>query len=383
MAKWAGKYVIGLTGNIGTGKSVVRRMLEHLGAYGIDADALSHRAIARGAPGYQPILSAFGRWVLGPDGEIDRVKLGRLVFSDPEALITLERIVHPLVNQAVSFLAQRASQKVIVIEAIKLLESSLVAYCDSVWVTYAAPQIQIARLVQKRRMSEADARQRVNAQPPQEEKIAAASVVIRNELAFEDTWRQVVSAWQRDVPEALQAAPAPASEAQPMGTRPGEITVHRGRPRDSEEIAGIINRFNKEGRKVTRDDVMASFGEKAFLLLQFNNRTSGVMGWKVENLVARATDIYLDPAVPIDQAISALITEMERSSRDLQCEASLVFVPTEMANLTNIWQALGYEVRKPESLGVQAWLEAAEETKSSSTTLFFKQLRVDRVLRPI
>ncbi len=383
MAKWAGKYVIGLTGNIGTGKSVVRRMLEHLGAYGIDADALSHRAIARGAPGYQPILSAFGRWVLGPDGEIDRVKLGRLVFSDPEALITLERIVHPLVNQAVSFLAQRASQKVIVIEAIKLLESSLVAYCDSVWVTYAAPQIQIARLVQKRRMSEADARQRVNAQPPQEEKIAAASVVIRNELAFEDTWRQVVSAWQRDVPEALQAAPAPASEAQPMGTRPGEITVHRGRPRDSEEIAGIINRFNKEGRKVTRDDVMASFGEKAFLLLQFNNRTSGVMGWKVENLVARATDIYLDPAIPIDQAISALITEMERSSRDLQCEASLVFVPTEMANLTNIWQALGYEVRKPESLGVQAWLEAAEETKSSSTTLFFKQLRVDRVLRPI
>jgi len=383
LAKWAGKYVIGLTGNIGTGKSVVRRMLEHLGAYGIDADALSHRAIARGAPGYQPILSAFGRWVLGPDGEIDRVKLGRLVFSDPEALITLERIVHPLVNQAVSFLAQRASQKVIVIEAIKLLESSLVAYCDSVWVTYAAPQIQIARLVQKRRMSEADARQRVNAQPPQEEKIAAASVVIRNELAFEDTWRQVVSAWQRDVPEALQAAPAPASEAQPMGTRPGEITVHRGRPRDSEEIAGIINRFNKEGRKVTRDDVMASFGEKAFLLLQFNNRTSGVMGWKVENLVARATDIYLDPAIPIDQAISALITEMERSSRDLQCEASLVFVPTEMANLTNIWQALGYEVRKPESLGVQAWLEAAEETKSSSTTLFFKQLRVDRVLRPI
>lgn len=383
MAKWAGKYVIGLTGNIGTGKSVVRRMLEHLGAYGIDADALSHRAIARGAPGYQPIVSAFGRWVLGPDGEIDRVKLGRLVFSDPEALISLERIVHPLVNQAVSFLAQRASQKVIVIEAIKLLESSLVANCDSVWVTYAAPQIQIARLVQKRRMSEVDARQRVNAQPPQEEKIAAASVVIRNELAFEDTWRQVVNAWQRDVPEALQFAPASASEAQPAQTRQGEITVRRGRPRDSEEIAGVINRFSKDGRKVTRDDVMASFGEKAFLVLQFNNRTSGVMGWQVENLVARATDIYLDPAIPVDQAVSALITEMERSSRDLQCEASLVFVPTDMASLTNIWQALGYESRKSDTLGVQAWQEAAEETKTTSTTLFFKQLRVDRILRPI
>lgn len=383
MAKWAGKYVIGLTGNIGTGKSVVRRMLEHLGAYGIDADALSHRAIARGAPGYQPIVAAFGRWVLGSDGEIDRSKLGRLVFSDPEALITLERIVHPLVNQAVNFLAQRAGQKVIVIEAIKLLESSLVDNCDSVWVTYAAPQIQIARLVQKRHMSEADARQRVSAQPPQEEKIAAASVVIRNELTFEDTWRQVLAAWQRDVPEALQSAPAAASETQAAASRPGEILVRRGRPRDSEEIAGIINRYNKEGRKVTRDDVMASFGEKAFLVLQYNNRAGGVMGWKVENLVARATDIYLDPAIPVDQAISALIVEMERSSRDLQCEASLVFVPTELANLTNIWQALGYEPRKLETLVVQAWQEAAEETKSASTTLFFKQLRVDRVLRPI
>ncbi|NMB68917.1 MAG: dephospho-CoA kinase [Chloroflexi bacterium] len=383
MTKWAGKYVIGLTGNIGTGKSVVRRMLEHLGAYGIDADALSHRATARGAPGYQPVVAAFGRWILGPDGEIDRAKLGRLVFSDPEALITLERIVHPLVNQAVNFLAQRAGQKVIVIEAIKLLESSLVANCDSVWVTYAAPQIQIARLVQKRRMSEADARQRVSAQPPQEEKISAASVVIRNELTFEDTWRQVLAAWQRDVPEALQSSPAAASETQTAASRPGEILVRRGRPRDSEEIAGIINRFNKDGRKVTRDDVMASFGEKAFLMLQYNNRAGGVMGWKVENLVARATDIYLDPAIPVDQAISALIVEMERSSRDLQCEASLVFVPSELANLTNIWQALGYEPRKLDTLVVQAWQEAAEETKSASTTLFFKQLRVDRVLRPI
>ncbi|TLN22189.1 dephospho-CoA kinase, partial [bacterium] len=228
MAKWAGKYVIGLTGNIGTGKSVVRRMLEHLGAYGIDADALSHRAIARGAPGYQPIVSAFGRWVLSPDGEIDRVKLGRLVFSDSEALMTLERIVHPLVNQAVNFLAQRATQKVIVIEAIKLLESSLVANCDSVWVTYAAPQIQIARLVQKRRMSETDARQRVNAQPPQEEKIAAATVVIRNELTFEDTWRQVAGAWQKNVPTAFQGAPAPVSETRRTPTQQGEINVRRG-----------------------------------------------------------------------------------------------------------------------------------------------------------
>ncbi|GAP15588.1 dephospho-CoA kinase [Longilinea arvoryzae] len=383
MTKWAGKYVIGLTGNIGTGKSVVRRMLEHLGAYGIDADALSHRAIAKGAPGYQPILSAFGSWILMPDGEIDRVKLGRLVFNDPDALVTLERIIHPLVNQAVGFLAKRASQKVIVIEAIKLLESALVANCDSVWVTYASPQIQIARLVQKRHMTDADARQRIAAQPPQEEKIAAATVVIRNELDFEDTWRQVSNAWQKFIPEDLQAAPAPAQEARPAARLQGQISVRRGRPRDSEEIAAIFNRLSKNGTQLTRDDIMAAFGEKAFLVLQTGNQTAGVMGWQVENLVARATDIYIDPAVPAEQAISAFIKEMERSSRDLQCEASLVFVPKELATLDSVWQSLGYEPREASSLGVQAWQEAAEETKVANTVLFFKQLRQDRVLRPI
>lgn len=383
MAKWAGKYVIGLTGNIGTGKSVVRRMLEHLGAYGIDADALSHRAMARGAPGYQPILSAFGSWVLGPDGEIDRVKLGRLVFSDPDALATLERIVHPFVDQAVSFLVKRASQKVIVIEAIKLLESSLVSYCDGVWVTYASPQTQASRLVQRRHMTEADARQRIAAQPPQEDKIAAATVVIRNELDFEDTWRQVSNAWQKCIPETMQAALTAAPEARPSAPVQGQISVRRGRPRDSEEIAAIFNRLSKDSRKLTRDDIMAAFGEKAFLVLQSGNQTAGVMGWQVENLVARATDIFIDPVVPADQAVSALIKEMEQSSRDLQCEASLVFVPPELSTLNSIWSALGYEPRKAESLGVQAWQEAAEETKVANTTMFFKQLRQDRVLRPI
>ena len=70
MSNWPGKYVIGLTGNIATGKSVVRRMLEHLGAYTIDADALSHRVISKGAPGYQHVLETFGVWLLDQDGQI-------------------------------------------------------------------------------------------------------------------------------------------------------------------------------------------------------------------------------------------------------------------------------------------------------------------------
>ena len=125
MSKWPGKYVIGLTGNIATGKSVVRKMLEHLGAYSIDADALSHRAIAKGAPAYQRVIDTFGKWIVANNGEIDRAKLGRLVFNDPEALQQLESFIHPLVEQAVDLMIKRASQRVVVIEAIKLLESNL------------------------------------------------------------------------------------------------------------------------------------------------------------------------------------------------------------------------------------------------------------------
>ena len=83
MSRWAGKYVIGLTGNIATGKSVVRKMLEHLGAYGIDADALGHRAIAKGAPGYPLVPKAFGEWILDEEGQIDRGRMAKLAFTDP------------------------------------------------------------------------------------------------------------------------------------------------------------------------------------------------------------------------------------------------------------------------------------------------------------
>jgi dephospho-CoA kinase len=76
-------------------------MLEHLGGYGIDADALAHRAIAKGAPGYPLVLRAFGEWALDEEGQIDRQKLAKIAFSDPMALERLEVIVHPLVAQAI------------------------------------------------------------------------------------------------------------------------------------------------------------------------------------------------------------------------------------------------------------------------------------------
>ncbi len=378
MSSWPGKYVIGLTGNIATGKSVVRKMLEHQGAYGIDADALSHRAIAKGAPGYRPVLESFGRWILGPDDQIDRAKLSRVVFSDPEALIRLEEIVHPLVRQAVDVLVSRSRQQVIVIEVIKLLESPLRQSCDSIWVTYAPPEIQLARLMQKRSMTEEVARQRISVQPSQEAKIAAARVIIRNEGSFEDTWRQVLAAWQEQFP-ALEAVPA-----QPAAVpKKGELAVEKARPRQAGDLAAFINKVSGGVRKLKGDDIMAAFGEKAFLSLLMDNRLVGLIGWQVENLVARTDDVYLENTLSLGPAMKVLLAEVERASRDLQCEASLLFVSTQLARREEVWRELGYEPRSVPSLGVRAWQEAANETLAAGEVLYFKQLRKDRVLRPV
>jgi len=375
-SKWPDKYVIGLTGNIATGKSVIRKMLEHLGAYGIDADALSHRAIAKGAPGYQVTLEAFGKWILNTDGEIDRNKLGRLTFGDTEAMARLEDIIHPLVSQAIDIMIKRSNQHVIVIEAIKLLESDLRNGCDTIWAVNVPEEVQVRRLMDKRGMSRDEASQRIHFQSGQDQKIAAAKVVIQNSGTYEETWKSVMAEWKKISPmsDTIQVV---------VQAIQGEFSVARGRPRDSAAIAELVTRLSGGSHRMTQDDVMAAFGEKAFMLLQIGGKNVGVAGWQVENLVARTTEFFIDPAVPTEKGLKTLIDEVERASGDLQCEASILYLPKALASMQAIWKQLGYEPRTPQSLGVQAWTDAAIESSQPNALLFFKQLRQDRVLRPI
>ena len=379
MSNWPGKFVIGLTGNIATGKSVVRRMLEHLGAYTIDADALSHRVISKGAPGYQPVLDAFGKWLLDPDGQINRTKLGHLVFADKDALKQLEGIIHPYVSQAIDILVKRSSQTVIVVEAIKLLESDLRSHCDTIWVTDAPQQIQVERLMRKRGMSQEDALQRVQVQSAQKEKLVAANVVVTNNGSYDDLWKQVSEAWKQTSPTP-EAGPATQVITKAVT---GSLSLQRGKPRDAQKIADLITRLSKGKQNMTKDQAMEAFGEKAFLLVLMDQNLVGIAGWQVENLVARITDLFLDHGIAPDQALPLMLQEVERASGDLQCEASLVFPPIDLVGFDHIWKQLGYERRSPDKLGVQAWEDAARESMPTGSALFFKQLRTDRVLRPI
>ncbi|MCS7178190.1 MAG: dephospho-CoA kinase [Anaerolineae bacterium] len=189
-------FIIGLTGNIATGKSTVSRMLAERGATVIDADRVAHEVMRAGTPVHQAVAAAFGPEVLRADGEIDRARLGAVVFSSPEALARLEAIVHPAVIEEVARRIAAARTPVVVVEAIKLIESGMARTCDALWVTTCSPAEQVRRLIADRGLSRAEAEQRVNAQPPQEAKIAQADVVIRTDGTLEETRAQVEAAWQ-------------------------------------------------------------------------------------------------------------------------------------------------------------------------------------------
>ena len=386
MSNWPGKFVIGLTGNIATGKSVVRRMLEHLGAYTIDADALTHRTYAKGAPGYQQVIDKFGKWLVNKDGEIDRSKLGNLVFNDGEAMHQLEVIVHPLVRQACEMLIKRATQPVIVIEAIKLLEGDLRKVCDSIWVANAPEVIQVERLMRKRGLTRERALERIHMQSAQSAKVAVANIVITNTGSYDDLWKQVTAAWKEIVPGADKSSgdtePTLTPAKQPVSSS-GEFSVQRGKPKNSTAIAELITRLSKGKRRMTADDVMEGFGDKAYMLLQLDGKLVGVAGWQVENLVTRTTDIFLEERVNLQKALDTLIKEVEQASSELQSEASLAFPLSELGAQEETWKQLGYEKRTPETLGVQAWQDSANESLTAESVLLFKQLRQDRVLRPI
>jgi dephospho-CoA kinase len=190
------KYLIGLTGNIATGKSTIARMLSELGATVIDADALVHDLQRTGTPTYDAIVAAFGRGILDRAGEIDRKALGAIVFANPDRLRVLESILHP----AVAIESQRriatAPTRVIVYETIKLIEAGRAEMCDALWVVTAQPDVQLQRLMRYRGLSEIEAQQRINAQPPQSAKLKHATVVIDNSGELTETRRQVRAAFE-------------------------------------------------------------------------------------------------------------------------------------------------------------------------------------------
>ncbi len=196
-------FIIGLTGNIATGKATVAQILRELGAEVIDADALVHELYHPGTEVTRRVVEMFGAEVLHSDGSVDRQKLGAAVWNDADKLKALESIVHPAVAALREEKVRQATKPVIVLEAVKLFESGQHKMCHQLWVVTASESAQLQRLMEQRGLSEEQARARLNAQPPLDEKLKIAHVVIDNSGTLEDLRWQVEAAWRR-IPSEVQ-----------------------------------------------------------------------------------------------------------------------------------------------------------------------------------
>ena len=190
-------FVVGLTGPIGAGKTTVAAILRELGARVLDADAIAKDEQLRGTPGYSAIVQQFGTTVLGEDKEIDRRSLAAVVFADPRRLEQLERILHPrVISRILEARKMLTDDQVLVVEAIKLIETSLRNACDRVWVV-VAPRDQLGSRLQARGMDEAAVTARLLSQASVEDFRRAADVVIENDGDRDALRAAVTAAWSK------------------------------------------------------------------------------------------------------------------------------------------------------------------------------------------
>jgi dephospho-CoA kinase len=188
---------IGLTGGIGSGKSTVAARFAELGALIVDADVIAREVVAPGTTGLAAVVDRFGRDVLLPDGELDRPKLGRLVFADKVALADLNAIVHPLVAaRTAELMATAAEHAVVVYDVPLLVENRLQDGFDAVVVVQAPLELRLQRL-EGRGMDAETAQARVAQQASDEQRRAVATILLDNAGSREELLAQVDAAWQR------------------------------------------------------------------------------------------------------------------------------------------------------------------------------------------
>ena len=190
--------VIGLTGSIGTGKSTVAEFLARRGAVVINADEVGHHAFLPNTPIWEEVVAAFGRDILGEGEEIDRKRLGEIVFNAPEKLQLLNQIMHPRMKDMMAAQIARLREEgveVVVVEAALLIEAGWAGLADQVWVTTASEDTVIRRLASRNGLSEEQVRARVRSQMPPEEKLGYADVAVDTNCTLAEVEEKVAQLW--------------------------------------------------------------------------------------------------------------------------------------------------------------------------------------------
>jgi len=336
--------IIGLTGNIATGKSVVRRMLANSGALGIDGDDIAHRMLYPGGPAYQPVIEAFGEAILSENQEISRRKLGEIVFNDPKLLETLESLVHPAVTKSILHRIESSKQSVIVIEAIKLLEAGLGDICDTIWVSQASPDHQLERLMHTRKMDRPEARNRIAGQPSQSEKRSKADIVINTEGPFMATWHQVQQALNDTIKLNKIGVSQNIKNAQGwVSQTPNSLPVTE------------FETFWKENSGEDTPGLYESLGMSMVLPILFISKLESLVIWKNTNFTAALSKEI--PSQSLTDTVVPILEAFEGHSERKQCE--ILFLP-ERFRADNQLIAAGFQRHLVSDLDYPAWRMSGE-----------------------
>lgn len=386
--QWPNKTIIGLTGNIATGKSAILRLAKEHGALTIDADKVVHEILDGDASMQAAIAVAFGSQVRHEDGRINRAALGAIVFSDPSALRDLERMLHPAVHQVVHKQITDSDANIVMIEAIKLLEGALSEICDEIWVTNCSMVRQIERLMICRGMDVETASVRVNAQNPQEAKLARANVIFDTNGTLGETIAQFSEAWeaithgteeQPSQPTTIEVEHVPPFVEEPE-PEPIEVTVRRARPSDIPAIMLLIHRATGGAVKLKRADLLMSFSERSYLIGQIGAQISTVIGWNTDSTTAACIDqVYVYPLEQAKFTIPPVLAEIEASTKELICEVVMAFLsPDTPEQIRELILVDGFEPRTKESLR-RAWQKAVDEMQPAGTEILAKVMRDIRI----
>ena len=194
-------HIAALTGGIASGKSTIARMFRDLGAYVIDADVVARQVVEPGKPAWQQIIEHFGREVLLENQQLDRKKLGTIIFHHPQERTILNQITHPRVieriDREIQDVQETSPNQVIVVDVPLLIEASMHTAYTTVIVVYVPQDVQLHRLMERDQFSLSEAQHRIQAQMPLSEKVKYATHVIHNDQSLDKTGEQVIAVYQQ------------------------------------------------------------------------------------------------------------------------------------------------------------------------------------------
>jgi dephospho-CoA kinase len=345
----------------------------------------------RGSPLYDRIVAEFGRYILDEDFEIDRGKLGNIVFSDPQALVHLESLTHPTVKREAEKWMANSKSPVVAVEAIKLIESSMSQYCDAVWVVIASPDVQLKRLMTKRKMSGPKALMRIDAQPPQEEKVARADVVIDNSGDVVVTWKAVQRHFAA-IPREIQTQPSPAPRPAPAPIPPGapvsprmleNLKLRRAKRGDLTAMSALMAQATNGNITPSEIEMMENLFSKGYFVAEVGNQLLGLVGLRTENLIAGIDDFWVRSSDLWPVVGKALLESVEAEANTLSCEVALLFARPEAGPVSMaFFKKMGYNKKSPQDL-LKMWREAARDYYTEGSVLLVKQLLDRPIMKPI